>query len=213
MLNSVFIRNMFTVFSSFSPIFAILIEHLPFLNRKRWFISVQTFFVAMTIYVLTLFPALEGKTLSNVLVLYPIFVVAFNFLFLLRFGLKKFSKGLALSLMLTFVLTEMHEIPAFVSSYLKLTFLQPNQLVQSIAPIYMVVVGYLAAKTAKLQVSKSSVLVLVFGVSLLFPLYFFYPRLDFSTNPGFLSFAKRVYCFLLLTLIFWRWSGINHADR
>lgn len=211
-INPNFTRNLFIIFSGMSPIFAVLIERLTFLNMKKWFITIQSIFVAIIVYMLMAFPTLKGKTVPSILVLYPLFLLAFNFLFFYRFGVQHFSKGLSLSLMLTFVLTEMHEIPMFIVSYVKLTFLDPGKLANSIAPIYALVVGYLATKTAELKISKSRILGFALGISSLFPLYLLNPQLDISANPHILSFAKRIFCFLVLSTTFYHWSGIKHAS-
>jgi len=212
-VTDLFVWNLFSVFGGLSPVLALLLARLPFLNGKKWFLASQVCFAALIVYMSVFFPIIKGETLPIILVLYSIFLFAFNIIFYRRFGTKNFSKSLALSIMLTFVLTEMQEIPVFFVGYSSLKFLEsPYTLFCALAPIYPLVVWFLASKIAQLHLSKVGFLFLFVGISFLFPLYLLQPQLDLSLNPSPLAFAKRFWCFFLLATTFWRWSELNYES-
>jgi len=212
-MNDAFVWNLFTISSGFSPVIALLVERLHILNQKKFFLVSQICFASLIVYVLGFLPIIKGETLPTVLVLYPSFLFMLNQLFYHRFGIKNYSKGLSLSILLTFVLTEIHEIPAFVEGYLSFKFLiSPYEIFCALAPIYALVALLLAAKIAKLKLSLSGAIMLILGVAILFPLYYLNPQLDLSMYPSLMAFVKRIFWFFLLSTIFYRWSGVNHAN-
>lgn len=206
MFDAIFIRNFVTILSGFVPILAILIAKCDQLNHKKAILFVQAAFIVFTFYVALLFPYVLSLTFSSVLFLYPLFVVGFNMIFLSKFGVLKFSKIFAVSLMLSFVITELHELPLMVMRYFSFDFTDSLTIFLQLSPLYALVVAWLAAQTFKLKASRNVLFSIMLGVLVLFPLYIVFPSLDTSTIPLPVAYLKRIYCFGLLAFIFRKWS-------
>ena len=198
-MNPMFMLNLFKVFSSFSPIFALLILGLP-LSSKKWFISVQAFFISVTVFLF-----LDGLKWINPLILgfYTLYIVGFNLIFTYRFKIKNFPKAFALSLMLSFLITEIHELPNFLFAYLGLFghFLHPIHI---FCHIYLLVVGYLAIKVAGLRVTKGGIMVFVVGLVCTFALY---PII------GVYPVLERMLWFPFFAVIFYFWSESHEEPQ
>ena len=206
MIDVIFIRNFVTFLSGFVPVLAIFIAKCDQLNHKKIILIVQVAFILFTIYVALLFPYVLSLTVSSILFLYPLFVVGFNMIFLSKFGVSKFSKIFAVSLMLSFVITELHELPLMIMRYSAFDFTNSLTVFLQLSPLYALLIAWLAAQTFKLKASRNVLLSIILGVLVLFPLYLIFPNLDTSTIPLPAAYLKRVYCFALLALIFRKWS-------
>ena len=206
MIDAIFIRNFVTILSGFVPILAIFIARCEQLNHKKFILFVQIVFILFTFYVAFFFPYVLSKTFSSVLFLYPLFIVGFNMVFLSKFGVSKFSKIFAVSLMLSFVITELHELPTMIIRYFSFDFTNSLTIFLQLSPIYALVITWLAAQTFKLKASRNVLFSVILGVSVLFPLYLIFPSLDTSAIPLPAAYLKRIYCFALLAFIFRKWS-------
>ena len=206
MFDAIFIRNFVTILSGFVPILAILIAKCEQLNHKKFILFVQIVFMLFTFYIAFFFPYVLSKTFSSVLLLYPLFIVGFNMIFLAKFGVSKFSKIFAVSLILSFVITELHELPNMIIRYFSFDFTDSLTIFLQLSPIYALVVAWLAAQTFKLKASKNILLSIILGVLVLFPLYIIFPSLDTSAIPSLAAYLKRIYCFALLAFIFRKWG-------
>ena len=136
------VHNFLVIFSSFSPLFAVLIDRFSFLNCRRWFVFCELSFLSLSLLILIGIV----DTLSYTW-LYPLFIVGFNLVFTLRFGIKSFAKVFAVSLMAGFLLTETHEIANFVYNYFGLRndpiWQSPAYPLHPLTNLYSLVVGYL----------------------------------------------------------------------
>jgi len=85
--------------------------------------------------------------------LYPLFIFIANLIFTGKInGIQNFSKTLAISLMMGYLLTETHEIANFIHKYLGLII--NENLTNSLHPItnlYGLLVGYFLFKTVKFK--------------------------------------------------------------
>jgi len=170
------------------------------------YLFVQVAFILFAFYTALFFPYVRSLTFSSILLLYPLFVVGFNMIFLSKFGVSKFSKIFAVSLMLSFFITELHELPLMVMRYFSFDFTDSLTVFLQLSLLYALVVVWLAAQTFKLKASRNVLVSIILGVLVLFPLYIIFPSLDTSAIPSSIAYLKRIYCFVLLAFIFRKWS-------
>jgi len=197
-----FLRNIFVILSSCSPLFALFVASVKQLNSGRVSFLVQSALFGLFLYVLVFLPYVPSKTFPAVLSLYPLFLFLFNLVLLWKFKPRFFSKILAVSLMLSFVLTEFHELPAFAYSYLRLEFLDPGRLIFFVSPFYALAVFLLAARMFTLSLSARSKFLLLISVLGIFVFYFIDPQIDINGIPSVWVYLKRAYCFIVLAAAF-----------
>lgn len=117
---NIFLYNLLVLFSGLSPIYAILIERLTFLNNYRSFIVVScgTFLITV-LFTVFLRVSVSGFSayINLILFIYPSFLLVSMFLFTYWNGVGSFSRSFAYSLMMVFLLTETHEIANFFFEY------------------------------------------------------------------------------------------------
>jgi len=202
MIDALFLKNFFVFMSSFIPVIALFLPPVKELNNWKAVLFIESAAFGVFLYVLFFFPYIPSKTVPAVLSLYPLFLFLFNLIFVLRFGAAKFSRIFSVSLMLSFVLTEIHELPAFAYSYLILDFLDPSKWIFFISPYAALVFFLLAARTFDLTLSARSKVLLVLSVAGLIVFYVIEPQIDIHAIPSALAYVKRVYCFLLLAAAF-----------
>jgi len=202
MIDPLFLRNLFVVFSGFSPLVALWVSSVKQLNSRRVAFFVESALFGLFLYVLFFLPYVYSKTFPAVLSLYPLFLFLFNLILLLKFKPKVFSKIFSVSLMLSFVLTELHELPAFAFSYWNLEFLQPERLIFFVSPFYALAVFVLAAKTFNLSLSFRSKVLLIFSLMGIFVFYWINPLIDINGIPSVWVYLKRAYCFIVLAITF-----------
>lgn len=202
-MESFFVSNLFKIFSGLSPIFAVLIAKMP-LKGKKWFVVTQSSLLALTI--LTLFVAWNPHFTNPLLLAsYPLFILAFNFIFTQRFGYEGFARSLALSLMLGFLLTELHEAPVFFFSVFGMFGHGFNEL-WFLPQFYLLVVGFLAVKTGKLRITRWNTTVFLLTLLAMVPFSFILSPYE-PVKIG-LNLVKRLICFCSLTSIFYFWSEL-----
>jgi len=202
MFDPLFMRNLLVIFSGFSPLVALGSSSVKQLNSRRVAFFVESALFGLFLYILFFLPYVHSKTFPAVLSLYPLFMFLFNLILLLKFKPKVFSKIFAVSLMLSFVLTELHELPAFAFSYWNLEFLQPERLIFFVSPFYALAVFVLAAKMFKLSLSVKLKVLLLFSLIGLFVFYWINPLIDINGIPSVWVYLKRAYCFIVLAITF-----------
>lgn len=202
MISPIFLRNMMVIISSFSPLFAIWISAIDELNSLKVAILFETVFLGCFLYVLFFLPYVPTKTFPSVLSLYPLFIFLFNLIFLIKFKPRAFSKILAVSVMLSFVLTELHELPAFAYSYLNLEFLDPNRLVFFLSPYYALIVYIFSSQLFNVSLSRRFKILLLASLLGIFVFYWINPLIDINGIPSIWVYVKRFYCFIILAATF-----------
>lgn len=202
MFDPLFLRNFLVILSGFSPLVALAVASVKQFNSVKVAFLVQSALFGFFLYVLFFLPYLHSKTFPAVLSLYPLFLFLFNLVLLWKFKAEVFSKILAVSMMLTFVLTEFHELPTFACSYLRLEFLDPGRLIYFLSPLYALVVFILAARLFKLSFSARSKILLLLSVLGVFVFYWINPLIDINGIPSALVYIKRIYCFAVLVFAF-----------
>lgn len=192
------LHNYLVVFGCFSPLFAVLFNHLPLLNCRKWFVISEL----STISLATLIVMRFINTVQHTW-MYFLFLALFNLVFTHRFGIKNFSKTLAVSLMLTYITTEMHEIPWFAFGYLGLF----NQVLHPLHPLchlYSFAVGCLVIKIANLKITKANALIFCLSIATLFYAFF-----RGTPHPIY----TRGFCFLVLLVIFYFGSNLGTVKK
>ena len=205
---NLFLNNLFVLFSVMSPVFCLFIVKLPFLNCLRWFLISELFFIFLCVFILFGYEGIVSKTVPSMLIFYPLSVVLFNLFFTFRFGVERFAKILSLSLMLGFILTELHEAPVFFFSIFGL-YGHSWYLVWFLPQIYLLVVGYLSVKLGGLKRSWKPIALFLGCLTSLFIIYIYDPLIDTYAIPPLLSYLKRVLCFVVLSVIFYFWGDFK----
>jgi len=173
-MSSLFIVNMLTFMSGMLPCIGLLISRTE-IKRKIWILPLEAGFLVLAAFLMsgfewvttgTINPQMYALSLSY----YPLMMAVILPLSCWKFG---FSRGLALTFMLGFLLTELHEIVGFGKMYLGLWdgMLAQKEYWSWITPfnhLYSVVVAALALKISKFQRSWIlwGVLLFVVGVGL-----------------------------------------------
>ena len=206
MIDSLAVRNFFVILSSLAPLVAFFVASVKQFDSARVAFLVESALFGSFLGIYFWLPYVPSKTVPAVLSLYPLFMFLFNLVLLIKFKPRVFSKILAVSLMLSFVLTEFHELPAFVYSYLSLDFLDPGKLIYALSPLYALVVFWLAARIFNLSLSIKEKAVLMFYVLGIWVFYWINPLIDINEIPSALAYVKRSYCFGILALAF-LWGG------
>ena len=207
---NIFLNNLFVLFSVLSPLLSFFIVQLPFLNSKRWFIISEVFFILLSAFILFYYEGIVSKTRPSMLMFYPLSIVLFNLFFTWRFGVEKFAKILSLSLMLGFILTELHEAPVFFFSIFGL-YGHSTYLVWFLPQIYLLVVGYLTVKLGGLKRSWKPIVLFLGCLTSLFIIYIYDPMIDAHIIPPLLCYLKRLLCFAVLSFIFYFWGDIKNG--
>ena len=202
LIDPLFVRNFLVLMSSCAPFLALALQYVKQLNSERIAIVVQSSLACLFVGVLFGVPYVPGKTFPSVLSLYPLFLFLFNFVLLKKFSSRVFSKILSASLMLSFVLTEFHELPVFIYSFLNLSFMDPGMLFFSLSPLYALAVFWLAARVFNLSLSARSKAALLFSVLGIWIFYWINPLIDINGIPSVLVYVKRAYCFGILVAAF-----------
>lgn len=202
MMDPMILRNLFVIFSSLSPFIAVNLSSVKQLNSGRAAFLIESALFGLFLYILLFLPYIESKTFPAVLSLYPFFLFIFNLVLLIKFKPERFSQIFAVSLMLSFVLTEFHELPAFAYSYLMLEFLDPRRLIYFISPFYALAVFILAAKLFNLSLSTRSKILLLLSVIGVFVFYLINPLIDINGIPTIWVYVKRAYCASILAAAF-----------
>lgn len=203
MIDAVFWRNVLVIISSFSPLFALWISSIKRINSLKAVVLFETGFFGMFLCTLFFLPYVPTKTFPSVLSLYPLFLFLFNLAFLIKFKPRIFSKILAASIMLSFVITELHEIPAFVYSYLNFEFLDPSRLIFFLSPYYALLIFSFATQMFNVSFSRRSKILLFVSILGIFIFYWINPLIDINGIPSIWVYVKRFYCFAVLAALFY----------
>lgn len=201
-----FITNCFEIFGGLAPVIGVLVARMPFLNRRCWFWASEIVFVSISLF-LFMYPNQIGGNIPVILALYPLFITVFLFIFDRKYGVEKFSKTLALSLMLGWLITELHEVPGFMLMYFGwldnyATFQEHFVWFTPLNHAYSIVVAYLAVKLGKLKV-KLPVLILVgLGIGLCAIMYPLCPHGVYTVW----DVLKRIVWLPILTSVFYFWG-------
>lgn len=205
-----FLVNVLNLFGGFAPVFGLLVYQIPAFNRKYWFIISELALASATIFLMVWWIPLAAifNTLPFVLFFYPLYLMGFLAVLSKRFGTTQFSKVLALTLMLGFLTTEMHEIPEFSFAYLGLFghYLYP---LHPLTHLYSIITFWLAMKIGKLHFTKPLILLSVLCLGYLYVMYFMCPRTWLFTTPlttvfgNFCACGRRPLPFVWLATLFY----------
>lgn len=191
------------IFSTFSPVVALFMRDVPQFNSKKAVIFFQSLVFALFLCMLLLFPEIPSKTVPSLLAFYPLSLFSFNLIFLKKFKIHNFSRILSVSIMLSYVLTEIHEIPAFLFGISQLNSLDPKILIIIIPPVYALLVFGIAAKSFRLSLSIKEKTLIVMALLALFVFYMINPLIDINETPTVWAYLKRLYCFAILAAVFY----------
>jgi len=187
------LHNYLVVFFSFSPLFAVLINRMPFLSNIKGFIISQASLILLAVL---LFTQAIPYTVPYIW-LYPVFMFILNDILTLKFGFKSYSKILAVSLMAGFLLTETHEIANFMIKYLELaTTLSWQSLTYPLHPLtnlYSLLVGYVLFKEVNFKQRIYPFLLVFLLVVSSFVYYLFFYEKAFIPVIRFLQFFIFMY--------------------
>lgn len=156
-MSSLFLVNLLTFMSGMLPCIGLLISKME-IKRKIWIIPFEAGFLVLAAFLMSGFGWAGAGVINPVfyavsLGYYPLMMAVLLPLLCWKFG---FSRGLALTFMLGFLLTELHEIVGFGKMYLGLwdNMLALKEYWIWFTPfnhLYSVVVAALALKTANFQ--------------------------------------------------------------
>lgn len=205
-MSSLFLVNMLTFMSGMLPCIGLLISRIE-IKRKIWIIPFEAGFLVMAAFLMSGFEWVGAGTINPLLYAfalgyYPLMMAVLLPPLCWKFG---FSRGLALTFMLGFLLTELHEIVGFGKMYLGLwdNMLALKEYWSWITPFnhfYSVVVAALSLKTVNFQRSWITWGALLFIVGVLLEILI-YPQLSFGAYD-FWDVARRLVWLPILLWIF-----------
>jgi len=178
--------NLFVVFSSFTPIFAYLVSKMSFLDGnvkvKVGFVTSLTGLMVLIIFFYPMNLQVMNTPLNTVL-LYP-FSILLLFIILSVNYTKNYSRSIAVSLILGFLLTELHELPAFIQEYVNIGILHIHThpfhyLTHITTGIYFV----LALKIGHVKLSWWHIVLFILVLLGSYGFYLCDPYLDFIYDP------------------------------
>ena len=204
MIDNLFMMNMLTFMSGMLPCIGLLISRTE-IKRKIWILPLEAGLLIMAAFLIsgfewagTINPLMYAMSLSY----YPLMMAVMLPSLCWRFG---FSRGLALTLMLGFLLTELHEIVGFGKMYLGLwdNMLARKEYWSLITPLnhlYSVIVSVLALRISKFRRSWIlwGALLFIAGVGLEILIY---PHLTFGAYD-FWDVARKLVWFPIILGIF-----------
>jgi len=174
LVNLSIIPNFLQILLVFSPIYALLFLYIEdrFKRSHIYLIATISFVIGIYIFVFEPFRYIDYR-LSKAFSLYPPFLS----ISLLVIGRKhKPGRTLILSLMLIYLLTELHEVPAFIRIYFG-WYDNVNALKHyyvwftPLNHLYSIVVGYVFFKIAKVKLNEDSISLFLVGLIVSFLLY------------------------------------------
>lgn len=204
-----FFRNFFRVIVCFSPVFAFLISRVKLGQKhvRMYFIVSEVFLAGLAIFLL--FNGLDWLQPTVDLVIYMVFMMLFLALFTSKLGLSHFNSAVAVSILLTFVVTEAWEFAVVVYAYLGLFGRTVIPIFHPLDHIYVILCFYLALKISGFRFSKVNITLLLTGI---LSSFLFFPPFDIIPfqegvgvyNPQFL--VLRTITFLAFAVAFYFWS-------
>ena len=182
-MSSLFIVNMLTFMSGMLPCIGLLISRTE-IKRKIWILPLEAGFLFMAVFLMSGFEwagAINPVFYAANLAYYPLMMAVLLPPLCWKFG---FSRGLALTFMLGFLLTELHEIVGFGKMYLGFwdDMLARKEYWSFFTPtnhLYSIVISVLALKISNFQRSWILWGALLFIVGVLLELWI-YPQLTFG---------------------------------
>lgn len=205
-MSSLFLVNMLTFMSGMLPCIGLLISRTE-IKRKIWILPLEAGFLVLAAFLMSGFEWIETGVIDPVfyafaLGYYPLMMAVLLPPLCWKFG---FSKGLALTFMLGFLLTELHEIVGFGKMYLGLwdNMLAKKEYWIFITPLnhfYSFIVSVLALRISKFQKSRITWGALLFIVGIGLEI-FIYPQLTFGAYD-FWDVARRLVWLPILLGIF-----------
>lgn len=208
-MSSFFLRNFFQILVCFSPAFAILINRLK-INEKYapiFFVISELSFIGFSIFLLL--NGLQWLLPTIDLVLYMIFMMIYLAIFTSKFGLNNFNRALAVSLLLTFVVTEAWEFAVVVYAYLGLFGRTVIPIFHPLDHIYVILCFFFAVKISNLRFTKKNITILLIGI---LSSFLFFPPFDiipFKSGVGVYNeqfLILRTITFLSFASAFLFWS-------
>lgn len=141
--------------------------------------------------------------------IYVVFMMLHLAIFTSKFGSKQFNRALAVSLLLTFVLTEAWEFGVNVYAYLGLFGRSVIPIIHPLNHIYVILCFFLAVKISGFRFTKVNITLLLIGI---LSSFLFFPPFDIIPckigvgmyNPQFL--ILRTITFLSFASAFYFWS-------
>lgn len=131
------VYNMLVFLTNLVPVWALLLDQTR-LKGKHWFILVETTIFCSAVTLLLTFHNWRWYGLSNIVWSLYFFEVGVMFiLFTRRFGYEKVHRSLSLSLLMVYVLTEVHEWAAFVLDDYLHFFVDPYTVLAGDVPTWM----------------------------------------------------------------------------
>lgn len=182
---------MFQISSGLSPLYAYLIYQLTWLKGKQWtFLVFQSSLVLLCMYILFAYPMGFERTPRFTLMYYPLFILLSSIVFYIRFG-NEYNRVIALSIVVGFLQTELHEIPAFIQEYVNIGIVNwwPNPL-HPINHIFTITVFILGLYLAKSKLNFKHLALFALTLFATWVIYFYNPRLDIAPHL-FFNYIKR----------------------
>lgn len=189
----------FKILVCFSPIYGLLLSYVE-INGKKWFILSEIVALIATIF---LFFGGLGWYPPHALALYSVFMMLNLAILTHRFGFNNFNKALAVSLILSFITTEVWEFAVFVYGYL---FIYGNSVIPIIHLMnhtYVVFSFYLAAKISNLRLTKVNVAILI---TMLLSSFLFFEPIELIPESQENFNILRTITFLSFASVFYFWS-------
>lgn len=204
-----FMRNFFRFLVCFSPVFAILVSRVKWDGKHgyRYFAVSELLFVSVAVFLLLngldwLYPTFD-------LGIYVVFMMFFLALFTRKFGSQRFNRALAVSLLLTFVVTEAWEFAVVMYAYLGLFGRTIIPIFHPLDHLYVILCFFLAVKISGVRFTKGNIVLLLIGI---LSSFLFFPPFDVIPckigegvyNEQFL--ILRTITFLSFASVFYFWS-------
>jgi len=189
-MNPAFTSNVITLMICWAPIFGLVINYLPpFLSKDHvYWLAFLSLMMGLFVFFMEPFRAINYE-FSKAYAMYCFYLALALVILPRRYPL---GKSVAISLMMIFLVSEFHEIPAFIQMYLgwfDTVNAKPEFLVwfTPINHLYSLVVAFLMFRIAKIKVDWGIIFVL--GLSV-FETYLIYEIFKFNIY-GFWQYLTR----------------------
>lgn len=127
------------------------------MKGRKWFILSEILSLIVTIF---LFLGGLGWYPPHALALYSVFMMLNLAIFTYKFGYEQFGRALGVSLILSFITTEVWEFPVFVYGYLFIFGNSVLPMIHLLDHTYVIFSFYLAAKISNLYLTKTNMMIL-----------------------------------------------------
>jgi len=168
--SSFFYRNFFKFIVCFSPVFAVLVSRVKL--DRTYFVVSELLLASVTVFLfldgIQWYPSFD-------LTVYMLFMMFNLAIFTFKFGQERFSHAVAVSLLLTFIITEAWEFAVVVYAYLGLFGNTMVPIIHPLNHIYVIVCFYFAVKISGFHFTKTNITILLLTLLCSF---LFFPPLD-----------------------------------